>query len=187
MSKFTNRIASIAQAEHQKFHLLRENQPPLSARIPAYWSATRSAFTSVEVPWSAVFVSWCVRQAGAGDGDFAYSPQHSAYVHAAINHLPSSAGFNGHDPATYAPKVGDILQNNRAGNSFDFSFAQQKKSYVSHAAVVIEVGNDSLGRYLRTIGGNEGDSVGLKEVRLNANGTVRNASGLYIAVLECLL
>jgi hypothetical protein len=52
---------------------------------------------------------------------------------------------------------------------------------------VIEVGSDQRGRYLRTIGGNEDDSVGLKEVRLGANGRVHNPSGLYISVIETLL
>lgn len=187
MSTSTKKIASTAMAEFQRYRYIRENQVPLSTRIPDYWAATPSAFTSVAIAWSAVFVSWCVKQGGAGATDFAYSARHSVYVHAAINDSPSSAGFTGHAPATYVPKVGDILQNNRSGNTFAFEYARRKTSYESHAAVVIEVGSDNAGKYLRTIGGNEGDSVGLKEVRLSAGGTVRNGSGLYIAVLECKL
>ena len=41
--------------------------------------------------------------------------------------------------------------------------------------------------YLRTIGGNESDSVGMKEVRLDADGLVKNPAGLYISVIETLL
>ena len=46
---------------------------------------------------------------------------------------------------------------------------------------------DNKGNYLRTIGGNESDSVGMKEVRLDANGLVKNAASLYIAVIESML
>lgn len=35
--------------------------------------------------------------------------------------------------------------------------------------------------------GSEGDSVGMKEVRLAAQGRVRNPQGFYIAVVESLL
>ena len=51
----------------------------------------------------------------------------------------------------------------------------------------MEVGGDSKGNYLRTIGGNESDAVGMKEVRLDADGRVKNAAGLYISVIETLL
>lgn len=83
-------------------------------------------------------------------------------------------------------KNGDILQNNRSGNSFDFAFAATHKSYESHSAVVMDVGSDTRGKYLRTVGGNESDSVGMKEVRLNAKGLVGQGR-IYIAVIETLL
>ena len=187
MSNFTKRLSTIAMNEYSKYRFLRENQEPLKSHIELYWAATDAAFTNVGVPWSAVFVSWCVRTAGAGANDFAVNSQHSQYVYAAINQLPNSVGFVGRDVASYAPKVGDILQNNRSGQAFDFARASTKKSYISHAAMVIEVGQDNAGAYLRTIGGNESDAVGMKEVRLNPAGKVRNADGLYISVLECLL
>lgn len=187
MSNFTKRLSTIAMNEYSKYRFIRENQEPLRSHIPVYWEATTARFTGVEAPWSAVFVSWCVRTAGAGAKDFAFNPQHSQYVFAAINELPNSQGFVGREITAYSPKVGDILQNNRSGQAFDFDVASARKSYVSHAAIVIEVGHDNAGAYLRTIGGNESDAVGLKEVRLNPAGKVRNADGLYISVLECLL
>lgn len=187
MTTFTKRLSTIAMNEYAKHRFLRENQEPLKSHIPDYWVAANAAFTGVGVPWSAVFVSWCVRTAGAGANDFAFNPQHSQYVYSAINQLPDSVGFVGRDVSAYAPKVGDILQNNRSGKMFDFAYASAKRSYISHAAIVMEVGHDNAGAYLRTIGGNESDSVGLKEVRLNPAGKVRDTGGLYISVLECLL
>ena len=49
------------------------------------------------------------------------------------------------------------------------------------------MGVESKGNYLRTICGNESDAVGMKELRLDGNGLVKNAAGLYIAVIESML
>ena len=58
---------------------------------------------------------------------------------------------------------------------------------IREMAIVMEVGVDNKGNYLRTIGGNESDSVGMKEVRLDGNGLVKNPAGLYISVIETML
>jgi hypothetical protein len=187
-SIFQKKLTSIAQQQHAKYHLMRENQEPLASQIQTYWRDLGLSFTDVGVPWSAVFVSWCVKQAGATAQQFVFSPSHSQFVYAAIANTHQGVGvFRGRAPASYAPKIGDILQNNRAGNQFDFQYAKTHKNYKSHSAIVIEVGVDNRGHYLRTIGGNEDDSVGMKEVRLDTNGKVKNTSGLYISVIETLL
>ena len=127
-------------------------------------------------------------KAGATAAQFKFSAAHSQFVFQAIANATAGVGvFHGHVLTGYAPKLGDILQNNRSGNNFDFAFAAAHSSYESHSAIVIEVGADAKGKYLRTIGGNEADSVGMKEVRLNSAGLVVNSSGLYIAAIETLL
>jgi len=187
-SVFQKRLATIALGQFDRFHLLRENQSPLSEQIATYWTGIGLAFPGVGEAWSAVFVSWCVKQAGATASQFEFASAHSRFVHTAIANAKAGKGvFHGHPPSDYAPKIGDILHNNRAGNRFDFDFARTHRQYKSHSAIVIEVGSDQRGRYLRTIGGNEADSVGLKEVRLSASGRVRNPDGLYISVIETLL
>ena len=187
MSNFTKKLSTIAMREYSKYRFIRENQEPLMSRIPAYWAATGNKFPGVQEAWSAVFISWCVKEAGAGASDFKFSAAHAQFVYAAIRKPQESAGFVGRKIADYAPKVGDILHNNRAGNAYDFEFASNTRSYFSHAAIIIEVGADNAGAYLRTIGGNEGNSVGLHEVRLTPKGLVRNVGGLYISILECVL
>ena len=37
------------------------------------------------------------------------------------------------------------------------------------------------------MGGNESDSVGMKEVHLDAKGLVKNPGGLYMSVIETLV
>ena len=187
-SIFQKKLATIAQQQYEKYHLIRENQEPLASQIQSYWVDLKFKFPGVGEAWSAVFISWCVKQAGATGAQFIFAPSHSQFVQAAIKNERQSVGvFHGHDVTTYAPKLGDILQNNRAGNHFDFQYASTHGQYKSHSAIVIEVGSDNRGRYLRTIGGNEDNSVGMKEARLDAKGFVKNADGLYISIVETLL
>ena len=136
---------------------------------------------------SSTSTAGCVKQAGATAAQFIFSPQHSQFVNAAIATAKSATGvFMGRDVAQCAPKMGD-LQNNRGQGAYTFQYAATHRSYPSHSAIVMEVGVDSKGNYLRTIGGNESDAVGMKEVRLDANGLVKNPGGLYISVIETLL
>lgn len=186
ISVYAKKLSDVAIKQYEKFHLMREEEPALAAQIKAYWQGI-ATFPGVSTPWSAVFVSWCVRQAGATAAEFEFAAAHSKFVYRAIqNQIAGTGVFRGHDVSRYAPKVGDILQNNRGGSAYDYAYARGHRSYQSHSAIVIEVGVDSKGGYLRTIGGNESDSVGLKEVRLDSKGRVRNPAGLYIAVIECL-
>lgn len=188
VSLFQKKVANLALAQHARFHLFRENQEPLSSQIEQYWEGIGLAFPGVQTAWSAVFVSWCVKNAGASATQFKFASAHSRFVHAAIANAEAGKGvFHGRRLSEYAPKLGDILQNNRSGNRFDFDQARSQRDYASHSAIVVEVGIDHQGRYLRTVGGNESDSVGMKEVRLDTRGRVKNSSGLYIAVIETLL
>jgi hypothetical protein len=184
-STFARAVSRIALDQHARFQIFRETDPPLARQIEAYWRDLGFPFPGVATPWSAVFVSWCVKQAGATRQQFQFNPQHSVFVHRAIqNQLAGTGGFWGHPVDAHAPKLGDIVQNNRSGNQFDFDHARRKTSYASHTAIVVEVGQDPAGKYLRTIGGNEGDTVGLREVRLDAKGRVKQVGTRYISVIE---
>ncbi|HZR81851.1 MAG TPA: DUF2272 domain-containing protein [Candidatus Binatia bacterium] len=187
---FQRKLATIAQDQYEKYHLIREAQEPLASQIEDYWKDLGFDFPGVGEAWSAVFVSWCLKQAGATKSQFRFAAMHSEFVRQAIKNASNGNGsgaFLGRPVDQYAPKIGDILQNNRAGNHFDFAYARSHSSYKSHSAIVMEVGSDNKGNYLRTIGGNESDSVGLKEVRLTSSGLVRNPDGLYISVIETTL
>ena len=187
-SPFTRKLATVAQEQHRRFGLLRENQEPLATQVRQYWKDLAMSFPGVSVAWSAVFVSWCMKQAGATKAQFPFSFRHGDYIHAAIANAKAGQGaFLGRRIGQYVPKVGDVLQNNRGKHKFDFDYAATHTRYESHSAIVVEVGTDNRGGYLWTIGGNEGDSVGIKEVRLTADGQVKNTTGLYIAIVETTL
>jgi len=188
-SKTALKLAAIATEQYDLFHEFSENDPQLAAQIKKYWSATSSSFTSVSVAWSAVFVSWCVKQSGATKNDFFFHPAHSQFVFVAIQNAKAGTGvFRGFPITDYAPQVGDIIHNNRDGGTIDFATAAKQKQYTSHSAIVVETGVDADGAYARTIGGNESDSVRRKRVALNNKGLIiQRKLSPYISVIQNLM
>ena len=187
-SAYAIKLATITQEQHDTYHMEHEADPKLSKQIQKYWTDLDFTFPGVGTAWSAVFVSWCVRKAGASKKEFKSAFRHSEFVHWAIQNANAGTGlFRGQDIVAYAPKVGDIIQNNRGKNKFTFKFAGKNSKYESHSAIVVEVGEDATGRYALTIGGNESDSVRRTVVRLDSNGFIRQRKVFpYIAVIENL-
>jgi hypothetical protein len=186
-SAFSNKLAGLAEEQHNVFHMLDEADMSLCKQIKRYWQDLGLSFTScVTVPWSAVFVSWCVKQAGATSSEFKFSAAHSVFVHQAIRNAKAGTGvFHGVDIALERPEVGDIIQNNRGGAAHDFAFATTHKNYASHSAIVIEVGQDTGGGFALTVGGNETDSVRKKIVRLTPAGFIKQRqANSYICLLK---
>jgi len=174
-SPFTMQLAAVAEEQHRLFHLLDEADPILCRQIKKYWTDLRLGFEScVSVPWSAVFVSWCVKQAGATAAEFKFAAAHSVFVFEAIKNARNGTGvFRGVDITADMPSVGDIIQKNRGGTTHDFDFARTHRNYNSHSAIVVETGNDAEGRYALTTGGNEGNSVRQTVIRLTPQGFIR--------------
>jgi hypothetical protein len=118
-SAFATRLARIAEEQHDRFHLMDEGDPQLCKQIKKYWTELGLHFEScVSVPWAPVFVSWCVKQAGATPAEFRFASAHSAFVRRAIqDQLKGTGVFRGRRITEYAPGVGDIIQANRAGGA----------------------------------------------------------------------
>lgn len=188
-STFATLLASTAQQQHTKFQFVNEADPALCKEIKKWTVDIGFPFSScTKVPWSAVFVSWCVKHAGASKAEFKFAMSHSVFVHQAIKNADNGVGvFRGFPIDVEGPTVGDIIQNNRDGNKFDFAFARANPDYKSHSVIVIEVGEDTLGRFAFCVGGNESDSVRRTVVRLNANGLIKQRSGnSFISVVKNL-
>ena len=186
---FVKELVRVAREQFDTYHTMRETAPKLTTQIRAYWTDIGFSFPGTKTAWSAVFVSWCVKKAGATKTEFHFAPAHSIFVNAAIQNAVANRGvFRGHDIKTYAPKVGDIIQNNRLGSKFDFAYAKSHANYFSHSAIVVEEGRNAKGnRFAVTIGGNEADSVGRKTIALNADGKiVPRTKDPFICVIETL-
>lgn len=181
VSDFAKAVAAAALGQLSEVH--GRDEGAIESLIRKYWDAVGGGFESVEVAWSAVFISFCVRKAGATSGEFKFSAAHSVFVNDAINH--QDRAYLGVPLNQHAPRVGDIIQNNRTAAHHDFEFAKTHTQYESHSAIVVEKGEDHLGKFVTTVGGNEGDSVRKKRVPLNPDGTVNNASRRFICVLNC--
>jgi hypothetical protein len=188
-SAFAKRLATIAQDQHAKFQFTNEADPLLCKQIKKWTEDIGFKFTScTKVPWSAVFISWCVRQAGAKASEFKFAMAHSVFVNQAIkNGLNGTGVFHGLDISAHQPNVGDIIQFNRQNNTFDFAFARTHANYVSHSVIVVEVGQDTQGRFAFCIGGNESDSVRRSVVLLNSQGFIKQRAGNpFICVIKNL-
>lgn len=186
---FAKKLATIAQEQHTKFQFTNEADPLLCKQIKKWTQDIGFQFQScTSVPWSAVFVSWCVKQAGAAKSEFRFAMAHSEFVNQAIKNAVNQVGvFRGREISAHAPRVGDIIQYNRGGNSFNFAFAKTHTSYISHSVIVVEIGQDNQGGFAFCIGGNESDSVRRSVVRLDAQGFVKQRPGNpFICVIEDL-
>jgi hypothetical protein len=186
---FATKLASIAQEQHAKFQFINEADPKLCKQIKNWTEGIGFNFTScTKVPWSAVFISWCVKQAGATKSEFKFAMAHSVFANQAIKNASNNAGvFQGFDIGAKAPSIGDIIQNNRGNNSFDFAFAKANANYESHSVIVIETGQDADGLFAFCIGGNEHDSVRRSVVRLDARGFIKQRAGnSFICVIKDL-
>ena len=188
LSEFEKRVGVVTSQEYDDFHLFSEADPPLSERIEEYWEDLGLEFPEVTVPWSAVFVSWCIKQAGATAEEFKFSPQHSVFVHWAIGNMQAHEGvFRAHPITEIAPSIGDIIQNNRGGSTHDFAFAATHDSYPSHSAIVVATGHDAAGHFAFTVGGNESDSIRRKRVALDDDGfIVQRTNSPFICVVQNL-
>jgi hypothetical protein len=186
---FIQKLVASTEGEIVLVGQTHETSSPLKERIKKYWTEIGLPFPGVAEAWSAVFVSWNVRQAGATEANFTFAESHSAFVHAAINGTNAQPAFRGRKITDYAPKAGDIIQNNRLGNTFDFSHAGANKSYKSHSAIVVEIGaRPQGGRFAMTIGGNEDDGVRRRQIDLDADGKlVQPEPKHFICVLENLI
>ncbi|MFN0080531.1 MAG: DUF2272 domain-containing protein [Prosthecobacter sp.] len=187
-------VVAVARGQFERFHGIHEGNEPLSSRIKGYWDELQGVtgagfvFEDTGVAWSAVFVCWCLMQGGVQHADFGFAVAHSRFVFAANKRRQTDpvGRYTAQRIEEYAPKPGDIIQNNRAGNSFSFDQAVKMPQYKSHSAIVVAVGEDDQGLCAITVGGNEEDGVGMKRLPLDgATGKlVPRKRSPYISIIK---
>jgi hypothetical protein len=168
-----------------------ERQQGLWQRVGEYWwegmnaSDPESRFTGKhdasgdvfpiaahdDYAWSAAFISYVMRIAGAGN-DFPYAPDHATYINYAAR---AAQGKIAHplliaeNPAAYAPRLGDLACFPR-GNARHLIFADLPTSYnfTSHCGIVV------AGRpgQLDIVSGNVQDAVVLEHLDADAEGRI---------------
>jgi hypothetical protein len=129
--------------------------------------------------WSAAFISYVMRVAGANDR-FPYSPNHSTYINAAAS--GQSSGLTAEDPKRYVPQLGDLLCAGRSGSkSIAFSTLPTRYGFPAHCGIVVAVNQDAppFGHELSIVGGNVDDAVALTHVPTDAHGALADPSGTF--------
>lgn len=145
----------------------------------------RSSSYQAAHPWSAVFVSYVMRQAGAGSG-FHYSAAHQNYIRAARkNRLRRDAAkpFWAFRATEVAPQVGDLVCASRSNSGATYDNIGDATRRPTHCDVVTEV---RPGR-IRVIGGNVSQTVGDKWLTTRPDGKL-NLTGVqsrFFAVITC--
>ena len=89
-----------------------EVQPPMLSRVLMYWySVSRLPIIGTEGelrPWSAAFISWLARAAGLAPSEFPSTVLHWDYIERFLDPRDGDR-FAARDPATYAPRAGDLV------------------------------------------------------------------------------
>lgn len=114
--------------------------------------------------WSAAFVSYVMRMAGAGRR-FPYAASHYVYVNAAVRAAPDIA-LRAEDPALYVPQPGDLVCVAR-DPARPLRYADLPVTrFWGHCDIVVRRDADSLA----VIGGNVQDAVALRQLALEPDG-----------------
>lgn len=123
--------------------------------------------------WSAAFISYAMREAGVGEGDFIPAAAHSRYVDALLSRAgadPDNAAFIPHEPLDFAPRPGDLVCADRSRSpisSWTERLGEPGQFRPMHCDVVVTVRPGLL----ESVGGNLKDAVALR--RLPADGRGR--------------
>ncbi|MCA0939884.1 DUF2272 domain-containing protein [Salipiger pacificus] len=193
------RIAEAAEAEWRIWHAggtnLKETQAAATPHLQRYYrdgvngtvsaSQLQNAAWQSKHPWSAVFISYCMRTAGAGAA-FRYSRGHYVYVaQGKRNRLQSNSAspFWAYRPTEVAPEIGDLVCASRADSGATYDNIDSGQSYATHCDIVTEIENGRI----RVIGGNVRNDVGEKWLRLRADGRLdlSGSQSRFYAILRC--
>lgn len=170
-----DRLIEAAGKEYKDFLFGKrnENHPDSKPRIDAYWRAVPLTPHPVSVAWSAIFISFIVREASLSKS-FKFSQRHTTYF------SDSKMAFLNNDVSRAywavrlndrALEVGDLVGYNRTGGdcgSAAHSYDDLPGDFCSHSDVVVAIRNGVA----FTIGGNVSQTVKVKEVPLTAVGKV---------------
>ncbi len=182
-----------------------ERQPGLWQRVGEYWWEGMNAgepgagFTGKhdaagrvfpvalngEYAWSAAFISYVMRIAGAGSR-FPYAPDHATYINYAARAAQGKIAdplLLAEDPKLYAPRLGDLVCFGRP-HARALTFADLPTPYIfpAHCAVVVGGGPDSVS----VVGGNVEDAVVLQHLHTDNTGRLSDNLDPWFVILRVL-
>ena len=140
--------------------------------------------TDGQFAWSAAFVSYVMRIAGAANA-FPYSPDHATYINAAKRTtLGTESGWlvTAERPASYAPVPGDLICHGRDGAaSLRYDDLPTAGLFPAHCDIVVETAKDGK---ISVLGGNVQDTVTMRHVPVTADGRLAGPDGVVLDKLR---
>ncbi|MBS0562016.1 MAG: DUF2272 domain-containing protein [Proteobacteria bacterium] len=128
--------------------------------------------------WSAAFVSYVFRIAGAGAA-FPYSSNHAEYINAAAEQALGAQThwiITAERPEAYAPQLGDLICEGR-GKSGRLRFDDlPARRFPAHCDIVVEKAPGQIS----VIGGNVDDAVTMKHVPVTDDGKLATPDGTVV-------
>lgn len=163
-----------------------ELQNVVSTRLQKYWKAVNLNYTLDQLrdadfqsdhPWSAAFVSWVMKKAGAGD-DFRYAAAHWRYVAAAKENRNTANDnpFKAYRSDERGVEPADIVIKRRGTSTA--TYENIENGHMTHGDIVVSVANGEA----KTIGGNVSNSVRTTTVDLDDNLEVEEDD--YFAIVK---
>lgn len=176
----------------------KERAQPYCDRIAIYWLAIpKNQYQKLsqdhagggrldgttKLAWSAAFISFCMKKAGA-DAEFPYSSGHVAWIRKAIKNRvaeKTAAPIVGYRFGEKTLQAGDLIGCWRT-NELTYEQAGSKTWYESHTDLVVSV--DRQKREALVIGGNVSQSVARKSIWLTADGRPVPASPWVVHIVN---
>ena len=127
--------------------------------------------------WSAAFIDYVMRTAGAGRR-FPYSPTHADYINGARRHASGERpelAINAERPESYAPQKGDLICMWRGRRQIRFDDLPTER-FPGHCDIVVEPHPGSLD----VIGGNVDNSVSMKHIPVTPDGRLAGPDGVVL-------
>jgi len=138
---------------------------------------------TVDLAWSAAFISYCMQVAGAGTA-FPYASGHAAWIVASIRNRQQNklkAALVGYQPGEEPLRVGDLIGRPRGKDiGLAYNQAVAKGWFESHSDIVVDI--DIAHRRAFVIGGNVGQSVSKCEVKIGADGKLIDPDGWFVHI-----
>ncbi len=175
-----------------------ERQPGFWQRVGLYWwlgmnqsnptagwtgehDASGDLFApddDADYAWSAAFISFVMRLAGAGPS-FPYSESHSVYINAAVEETQTHLGqyaIQAEPPDAYAPAIGDLICFGRNGAATLTYTDLPSGRFTGHCGIVVARQADEISM----IGGNVQDAVALTHVPVTDQGMLATPDGTVL-------
>jgi hypothetical protein len=168
-----------------------ERQPGLWQRVGEYWWEGMNAdepdnactgkhdaegrvfpvAVNAQYAWSAAFISYVMRIAGAGK-NFPYAPDHATYINYAARAAKGEIQnplLIAEDPKLYAPRLGDLICfGRRSARGLKFVDLPTATLFPAHCSIVVAGAVEQIS----VIGGNVDDAVVMEHVATSNAGLV---------------